>query len=1847
MASAPPVLSRSTHDTEAFFRQLKTVVTAKHGVYAAAAMYFDEVKDNPLSSKTHYDKCILESARREKGFPATLPPSYQSDKQGKAAMKEDEESLEKLQKPFFESVASTAQLVWFTEIRQHVDAELCQVVDNFCSEPMGKEHAGTELMVHLFSICSKVNQQTTARDVAKAVRLAQELATAPTKAASTITSLSTTARQIGDFKLSLPRFLTLLVCMSLNEAGSNKVSPQYLRAVDDIIDDEDKELDDLQREFSSKIAQGISISPSGKGGAASKSYAGAAASDNAAKDTKKSSSAPWGCRRIGGHLCCRKCGQRVPESASPTHTKETCPVDIDNPAFVFGKNFPLLSDASAPGVGNKRAAASGLAPHDLRHSLPFKSAEDRRVVQARLAVENGQNEFIDDDGNIVLLERDLKSKSLLMTMKVPENYLCPSLLRPSVCDPSGSHDLARAWANPLALVSTHPQSATVPESNHSWSSVLLESKHSEVTALSLTLSPALHQGPPGISHSGSTPFRRRRGSHPAFFAGSAGSTVSNVATGPRPVFCQSRSQRFADLESAQPTPMLADNSKSTNAGMVVIDSGAEEHVCPSSDGPTTPTNIVIQGISASVSNVRRGPLRVSTTDVTGSPCQLDFHKALIHPDLDFTLISVHRLLEADYKVTFLRNGGTIVSPSGVVVPLFKTGGLWTISSTPPSPSDKSGSRDGTVTSTSTSSTRIPSSPNPFAALTSSVSIQDNEERHDKEDTVEQQSVELQLHIRKQQQLAQDLHNRFDHCDRARLVRIAKHMSPHDPTRPDISTCVKFSCPSCSTMASKRPSARIANPSRSVSRGFFPGEFLHIDCTGSLDQTVTTVCGSVDVFAVTDDTSCARFGLPTTSATTTALVEALQRFQAKSMVKLRRLQCDGALAAGALTTWCLENNIDLTPSPPNEPRSNGRAESLVNLMKTKMRVMRQTSGAGIPFVYLIMSWAAMHSNFLPTSTDSESRPPVDIWPDLPFRHRELRHDVPWGCRAWRHEGKDYQNRPNWQLRARPCIFVGWSMSSPSYLLYDLESYRIFEGTYVTFDTENFPLLDMQLAGEAHTADKQIDIDGWRVAANTLIDSADDITLAHWCAGKQLVLELPSDFYPSDSPHRWIMQCISVPQSRKTAATAITLRTVGFTGPHDAISDPDDKTYITRSRLFDLVITGSSSSAASLRRALSFTFPTAVKLYDLALQNFTRAPRPPGHPRLLMDDPSAFASDTSIPSDGLQSTPSPTTRPRRSVARRPTPPRAVPLRSSPRLRAARRAGVARIPACTTPGRGTHFVSPNAHDEPATLRDARRGKNWPEWEGALYAEIDGVLSESRGTIERVHRKSVPVGHQLLHGMYVFKRKADGTAKVRLVVQGHRQRPMPTTSERFTSTPTHPALRAFYSVANQNCDNIDHLDVTQAFCQSEEFPDDVHLYMVPPALAESDPDIIWRLRRPLYGLTTAPKLWADTLKHFLEDSGWSPVAFEDCIWTKSTPSGYRMLLYVFVDDILISYSDADRDEAVAWKQSFLNRFEAKDLGPVKRFLGVNVERDWAKGTLRLHQTDYIQDLLERFGLESGNPVSTPLTPHVSLSKDDSPDTPDPILGSKYREVVGALTWLATATRPDLAHATAVLGAFSSNPGQAHWNEVFHCLRYLINTFDLGITYTRDAAAPSPNMQNHLFGFCDADWAACVDTRRSIGAYVLFLNGGAIAWRSKKQTCIAHSTCESEWMAASDTALTVLWLRRILHDMGASQSTPTCLYEDNAACIMLSENTSHKGRARHIDLRVHSLRDHVRNGVVRLVACPTFDMTADLLTKALPSPSFYRHRDVIFGNAAPTAPSIAPVLAFTARIARTWLSGV
>ena len=322
-------------------------------------------------------------------------------------------------------------------------------------------------------------------------------------------------------------------------------------------------------------------------------------------------------------------------------------------------------------------------------------------------------------------------------------------------------------------------------------------------------------------------------------------------------------------------------------------------------------------------------------------------------------------------------------------------------------------------------------------------------------------------------------------------------------------------------------------------------------------------------------------------------------------------------------------------------------------------------------------------------------------------------------------------------------------------------------------------------------------------------------------------------------------------------------------------------------------------------------------------------------------------------------------------------------------------------------------------------------------------------------------------------------------------------------------------------------------------------------------------------------------------------------------------MHLIYHVDDIIFSFSD----DSVAsnFKTALLTRFEGTDDGLVTRYVGLDIAQN--DDVTHITQEPLVRELLEKFDMSSCTPVLTPMEPGTHLLDSDRPLTPDPILRHKYQEITGTLQYLVTSTRPNLAYAASQLAKYMSNPGPVHMAAAKRVLRYLKGTAHLGLTYSKDSATP-----NTLLAYADADWAACVDTRRSYSGYVIMLNGAAIGWKTQQQKSVATSTTEAEFVSASKCSDDVLWFRRVLSDAGAPQREPTLLKEDNRACRLLSENPI-QSRSRHIDLRVMSLRERVADGTIRVVDCPTHDMVADPLTKNLPSPAFLRHRATQLGT--------------------------
>ena len=204
-----------------------------------------------------------------------------------------------------------------------------------------------------------------------------------------------------------------------------------------------------------------------------------------------------------------------------------------------------------------------------------------------------------------------------------------------------------------------------------------------------------------------------------------------------------------------------------------------------------------------------------------------------------------------------------------------------------------------------------------------------------------------------------------------------------------------------------------------------------------------------------------------------------------------------------------------------------------------------------------------------------------------------------------------------------------------------------------------------------------------------------------------------------------------------------------------------------------------------------------------------------------------------------------------------------------------------------------------------------------------------------------------------------------------------------------------------------------------------------------------------------------------------------------------------------------------------------------------------------------------------------------------------------QFQSAVGSLLYLSTMTRPDITYAVSNVAKFCANPAKEHWTAVKRIMRYLVGTMYLGLLYKK-------NELKSCVEFSDVDWAGDLDDRKSTSGYIFQLSGAAISWRSKKQACVALSTAEAEYIALASAAQEAVWVRQLLTDLRSNPEEATRIYEDNQSAICLAKNPQFHGRAKHIGIKYHFIREQVENGNVELSYYRTEEMVADMLTKGL-----------------------------------------
>ncbi len=511
------------------------------------------------------------------------------------------------------------------------------------------------------------------------------------------------------------------------------------------------------------------------------------------------------------------------------------------------------------------------------------------------------------------------------------------------------------------------------------------------------------------------------------------------------------------------------------------------------------------------------------------------------------------------------------------------------------------------------------------------------------------------------------------------------------------------------------------------------------------------------------------------------------------------------------------------------------------------------------------------------------------------------------------------------------------------------------------------------------------------------------------------------------------------------------------------------------------------------------------------------------------------------------------------------------------------------------------------PVTFTEAVTSDRSNEWVTAMDEEMQSLRENHTFTLS-----SLPEGKKAVGGRWVYaiKNNIDGSekCKARYVAKGYSQKRGVDYEETFSPTANLTSIRVIIQKAVQENLILHHMDVKTAYLNA---PIDHEIYIEQPEGYEvksgTNAKLVCRLERSLYGLKQSGRNWNKVLHEYLIKNHFVQNQADYCVYTWET-ANEKVIIVIWVDDLLIVASDENVLRRV--KDMLTERFQMKDLGKLRHFLGVDFNQ--SDNCVRMSQAKYVRKILQRFNMQDCKPRSTPCEQKLDYNN----DAEKMIDVKKYREAVGTLIYLTICTRPDISFVVSKLSQYFTEPTVEQWSTVKQVLRYLKGRLDKELCYRKC------NETLGIRAYSDADWAASNDRRSTTGYCVSLTECGAlISWKTKKQPTVALSTCEAEYIALATTIQECLYLKQLLENLDTCQYSQPKVYEDNQGTIALAKNPVSRQRCKHVDIKYHFIRSSVNNGDITLVYCPTNEMVADVLTKPATKCKMMKFDSLIFGK--------------------------
>ncbi|CAL2240277.1 unnamed protein product [Prunus armeniaca] len=426
-------------------------------------------------------------------------------------------------------------------------------------------------------------------------------------------------------------------------------------------------------------------------------------------------------------------------------------------------------------------------------------------------------------------------------------------------------------------------------------------------------------------------------------------------------------------------------------------------------------------------------------------------------------------------------------------------------------------------------------------------------------------------------------------------------------------------------------------------------------------------------------------------------------------------------------------------------------------------------------------------------------------------------------------------------------------------------------------------------------------------------------------------------------------------------------------------------------------------------------------------------------------------------------------------------------------------------------------------------------PQWKKAMDEKMLALKKNQTWDLVSLPQGKRPVGCRWI---FTIKHKVDGTIdryKARLVAKGYTQTYGVDYQETFAPVAKISTVRILISLAANLDWPLQQFDVKNAFLHGE-LKEEVYMNLPPGFDLSENPNLVCKLRKSLYGLKQSPRAWFGKFSCAMKKYGYRQSNADHTLFLKRR-KGKVTVLIIYVDDMIITGDDTEEIDKL--KHYLSTEFEMKDLGGLKYFLGIEVAR--SQQGIFLSQRKYVLDLLNETGMLGCKPADTPIVHNHNLEilPDQVPTNKD-----RYQRLVGRLIYLSH-TRPDIAYDVSVVSQFMHSPSEVHMEAVMRILQYLKSAPGKGLMLSKHGHL-------EIEGFTDADWAGNRTDRRSTLGYFTFVGGNLVTWRSKKQKVCSLSSAEAKYRSMIHGVCEMLWIQKLLKELGFVAKDAMKLYCDN-----------------------------------------------------------------------------------------------